>query len=297
MKLLLYKPLTQVTSIILLVFGITFLLFGCSSLIRQDKDSGQSNYKIEIVSLINDIKPNQEIAIVYKIKDKQGNIVKDFDVMNEKIMHFIVIRKDLQYFQHLHPEFDKTTGEFSIPVTFPTDGKYRIFADFMPSTNMKSNGKHQPITIYKDVNVGSLADYKSEPLGSTNRTKTFDDYSIKTIPNSEPLLSQNDYGFTFEIKKDKKLVTNLEKYLGALGHTVVIREGDLQFIHAHPTQSFDVQQTGKVTFMITFPKVGNYKLFSQFKHEGKIITSDFLVSVSAGIKNSTGSMMVHKGMK
>lgn len=279
MKLLLHKPLAK-TSITLFIIGSVFLLFGCSSLVQQNKNHQQPDYKIEMVSSIDDIKPNQQIKVVYKIKDKQGNTLKDFDVMNEKIMHFIIIRKDLQHFQHIHPEFDKNTGEFSILIAFASDGEYRIFADFMPSMkDMKSNGKHEPITIYKDVNVGNLADYKPEPLGEIVYIKKFNDYTITLTPSSEPILPKEDLDFTFEIKKDGELVTNLEKYLGALGHTVVLREGDLQFIHAHATQKPDSEQTGKVVFMIRFPKAGNYKLFSQFQHERKIITSDFLVNV------------------
>ncbi len=291
MKSLLRKTF-QAFGITLLILGSIYVMFGCSASHRS--------YEIEVVSSVNNIKPNQQVEIVYKIKDNQGNIVKDFEVMNEKIMHFIIIRKDLQYFQHIHPEFDKTTGEFSIAVTFAADGEYRMFADFMPSTSrmeMESDSERLPVTVYKDVNVGNLENYKLKPLGSTDHTKTFNGYTITIIPSSEPLLSQKDFGFTFEIKKDGKLVTNLEKYLGALGHTVVIREGDLQFIHAHPTQNPDAQQIGKVTFMITFPKAGNYKLFSQFQHEGKIITSDFLVNVSKGMKNYPDSMMMDEGMK
>lgn len=225
----------------------------------------------------------------FSIVDDQGAILKDFDVVHEKIMHFIVVRKDLQGFQHIHPEFNKNTGEFSIPVTFATDGEYRMFADFTPrSGQIGQGGERLPVTVYKDAVVGNLANYKPQPLGSTERSKMFGGYVITMIPSSEPLASQNDFGFTFEIKKDGKLVTDLEKYLGALGHTVVLREGDLQFIHAHPIQSFSAPQTGKVTFMITFPETGNYKLFSQFERDGKIITSDFVVNVILGVKSSSG---------
>lgn len=290
MKWLLYKPLTQVISLTLLIVGSLFLLFGCSSLVEENK---KLDYKIEMVSSLNDIKPNQQVEIVYKINDKEGNTLKDFDKMNEKIMHFIIIRKDLQYFQHIHPEFNKATGEFSIPVVFAANGKYRMFADFMPSISMK----HEPVTVYKDVNVGNLANYKPEPLGEIVYTKRFNDYTIIITPSSESLFPNEDYQFIFEIKKGENPVIDLEDYLGALGHTVVLREEDLQFIHAHAIQKLDAQQTGKVAFMITFPKTGNYKLFSQFKHEGEIITSDFLVHVIEGNKNSPNGMMLHKEMK
>ena len=252
------------------------------------------SYEIQMVSPFGNIKPNKQVNVRYKIKDDQGNILKDFDVVHEKIMHFIVVRKDLQYFQHIHPEFNKATGEFSISVTFATDGEYRMFADFTPrASQMGPGGERLTVTVYEDVTVGNLANYRPQPLGSAQRSKTFVGYTITISPSSEPLSSQNDFRFTFEIKRDGRLVSNLEKYLGALGHTVVLRQGDLQFIHAHPTQSPDASQNGKVIFMIMFPEAGNYKLFSQFQHEGKIITSDFVVNVTNGAKSSPNGKMMH----
>jgi plastocyanin len=294
MRSFLQKPLIRVLGITILILGGAYLLFGRSG---QPVVQRHRSYEIQMVSSLGNIKPNQTVTIAYKIKDDQNNILKDFDIVHEKIMHFIVVRKDLQYFQHIHPEFNKATGEFSIPVTFATDGEYRMFADFTPSTSqMGSDGERLPVTLSQDVIAGNLANYTPQPLGSTERSKTFDGYTITMIPSSEPLASQNDFGFTFEIKKVGKPVANLGKYLGALGHTVVLKEGELQFIHAHPTQSPDTQQTGKVIFMITFPEAGNYKLFSQFQHEGNIITSDFVVSVIEGVKSSSGGMMM-EGMQ
>lgn len=255
------------------------------------------SYAVQMVSSLENVKPNQPTTVVYKIKDVQGTILKDFDVTHEKLMHFITVRKDLQNFQHVHPEFNKETGEFTIPVTFTADGQYRMFADFTPSSGqMGAGGERLPVTIYQDINVGNLANYRPQPIGSTDRTKTFGAYSITMTPSSEPLASQNDFAFTFSIQKDGQAVTNLQTYLGALGHTVVLREGDLQFIHAHPMQSADATQNGKVTFMISFPEAGNYKLFSQFQHEGKIVTSDFAVNVIEGVKSAPGGMMM-EGMK
>ncbi|MEK7532795.1 MAG: hypothetical protein AAB579_04340 [Patescibacteria group bacterium] len=252
------------------------------------------SYEVEMVSDLYNIQPAQVTKVAYKIKDEQGNILKDFDVVHERIMHVIVVRKDLQYFQHLHPEFDKTTGEFFLPVTFATDGEYRMFADFTPNMSQWGpRGERLPVTLFQEVAVGNRANYKPQPIGSRERTKTFDGHTITMSQSAEPLASQNDVEFTFEIKKDGKLVTNLEKYLGALGHTVVLREGDLQFIHAHATQKPADSQVGKVNFVITFPEAGNYKLFSQFQHEDKIITSDFSVSVIDGVKSSPDGTMAH----
>lgn len=302
MKQFLLSPFVLALVVVLGGVGIIYFLFGPGPQGSENMPTNSNmpiqshrSYEVETVSSLNDTKPNQQTEVVYKIKDDQGTILKHFDVVHEKIMHFIVIRKDLQYFQHIHPGFDKTTGQFFIPVTFAIDGEYRMFADFTPSSGqMGPGGEKLPVTIYQDISVGDLAKYSLRPLGNIQRNKTFDGYDIAMTSSSEPLTSQNDYSITFDIMKNGKPVTNLQKYLGALGHTVVLREGDLQFIHAHPMQHPDAKQTGKVNFMITFPEAGYYKLFSQFQHEGQIITSDFLVNVVEGVKSSPGDTMIHK---
>lgn len=305
MQSLLQKPFVQALLTVAVILGSAYLLFGGGPSapkngmedMMDDKPVAQSHrsYEIEMVSSLNGVKPNQPATITYKIKDDLGNVQKDFDVVHEKVMHFIVVRKDLQQFQHIHPSFNESSGEFSIPVTFATDGAYKMFADFTPPTSqMGPDGERLPVTLFQDVNVGNLANYKPQPIGSTERSKTIDGYSITLTPSSEPLTAQKNLGFTFEIKKNDQLVTNLQQYLGALGHTVVLREGDLQFIHAHPMEVTG-GQTGKVTFMITFPEMGNYKLFSQFQHEGKIITSDFVANVLIGTNRSPDGSMMHEG--
>lgn len=307
MSSLLQKPFIKALGLTVLILGGIYFLFDRTSTMTmpeemdnmisdQPVDQSHRSYVIERVSSLNNIKPNQPVTMIYKIKDDQGTIIKDFDVVHEKVMHVITVRKDLEYFQHIHPEFNKATGEFTIPVAFATEGDYRIFADFTPSSGqMGPEGERLPVTIFQDVAVGNRAKYKPQPIGGTERIKTSSGYSIAMTPNTDLLISKSEVGVTFEIKKDGKLITNLQKYLGALGHTVVLREGDLQFIHAHPTQSPDSIQEGKVTFRIMFPEAGNYKLFFQFQHEGKITTSDFVVNVSEGVNSSTGDSM--KGMQ
>lgn len=39
---------------------------------------------------------------------------------------------------------------------------------------------------------------------------------------------------TFEIRRDDGPVSQLEPYLGALGHLVALREGDVAYLHVHP---------------------------------------------------------------
>jgi hypothetical protein len=80
---------------------------------------------------------------------------------------------------------------------------------------------------------------------------------------------------TFRIAREGQDVKELEPYLGALGHLVALREGDLAFLHVHPTGGAGT----RIIFHAVFPSMGLYKLFLQFAHEGRVHTVDFTTEV------------------
>ena len=73
---------------------------------------------------------------------------------------------------------------------------------------------------------------------------------------------------SFTITKDGEPVRT-DPYLGAGGHLVALREGDLAFLHVHPEASDD---PGTIRFGATLPSAGRYRLFLQFKHDGVVRT-------------------------
>ena len=226
-------------------------------------------------------------AYSFSIIDEKGNILKNFAITHTKPMHVIVARKDLAYFQHVHPEYDEATGVFSFKdLIFPTEGEYRIFADFAPNSGQKdSMGTALPVTVYEDVAVGDLSHYVKDSLGTEEKTKTFEGVEV-TLNTHGVLLSGSESMIMFSLSDKGKPVTDLEPYLGALGHAVVLRENTLDFIHAHPSEDLNAKQTGTVDFMVNFPEAGMYKVFTQFQRGGKIITTNFVVKVTQGASGS-----------
>ncbi len=216
----------------------------------------------------------------FSIVDDQSNPVKDFAITHTKLMHVIVVRKDLAHFQHVHPEFNEITAVFTLSnLIFPADGDYRIFADFAPlGAMMDPDGVPLVVTISEDVKVGD--NYNQKLLGSEENKKTFDGIEFTLNPTPTPLRAGQESMLTFDLKSNGKAVTDMETYLGALGHSVVLREGSLDFIHVHPMER--VTPHGTLEFMVTFPAAGKYKVFTQFQRNGKIITTDFVVSVAKG---------------
>ena len=252
------------------------------------------SYKIEVTSDTANIKPDQKIIIKYKIKNDKGEILKNYETAHEKIMHFIIVRKDLHYFQHLHPDFNKSVGEFSVEITFPQDGQYRLFPDFTPG---QDNPQKLPVTVYHDVDVGNSSKYYAQSVvPDREQVKTYGDYEITTTFPKDAK-KQTEIIYSLNIAKNGKPVTNLENYLGALGHSVILQEGTLDFIHTHALDLKDSAQRGhgaqsehgstgdiargpKVSFATTFPQAGIYKIFTQFQHEGKVQIADYVIEVN-----------------
>jgi len=251
------------------------------------KPAAQSHrsYNLEVTSNTSNITPKQAITFSYKIKNDKGEVLKNYEITHEKIMHFIAVRKDLSNFQHLHPEFNQSTGEFTVMVTFPGDGPYRLFPDFTPG---EENPQKLPVTVYHDVEVGNSSKYYAQSVvPDTEQTKTYGDYKIAiTFPKDAK--KQQEITYSLNITKDGKLVTNLENYLGALGHSVILKEGSLDFIHTHALEATsgehsmqqEITSTGpKISFTTSFPESGVYKIFTQFQQEGEIQTVDNIVRI------------------
>jgi hypothetical protein len=83
-------------------------------------------------------------------------------------------------------------------------------------------------------------------------------------------------------------VTDLEPYLGAWGHTLILSDDAERFLHCHPTQMIppDADRSRlvggpDVSFNATVRLPGTHRLWSQFKRGGKVTTVSFTIDVAA----------------
>jgi len=94
----------------------------------------------------------------------------------------------------------------------------------------------------------------------------------------------------FQVERNGRPVMDLEPYLGAKGHLVALRAGDLAYSHVHPQDqtgspghghgsSSSAGSGNQVGFQVTFPGSGRYRLFLQFQREGRIHTAPFTFPV------------------
>ena len=201
----------------------------------------------------------REQRLAFRIVDDHGETVRHFDVGHTKRMHVIVARRDLTGFQHLHPT-QRADGTWETPLEVRDAGSYRLFADF--------SRKGEPQTLATDLRVDGRADLLDLPAPAPSAVSDggYDVQLAETDahPGEEAELR-------FEISKDGKPVST-EEYLGAGGHLVALREGDLAFLHVHPTNEAG---SDEIAFASTFPTEGRYRLFLQFQHGGEIQTVAF----------------------
>ena len=202
----------------------------------------------------------REQTLRFRIVDERGETVRDFDVEHERRMHLILARRDLTGFQHLHPE-QAADGSWSTPVRLDDAGSYRLFADFA------HDGEAQ--TLASDLRVDGAADLEDLPAPAATAVSD-GGYDVRLDAGDAGPGEEADLRFT--ITRDGEPIRT-EPYLGAGGHLVALREGDLAFLHVHPLAEDSVR------FAATFPTEGRYRLYLQFKHDGGIHTAAFTLEV------------------
>ena len=80
---------------------------------------------------------------------------------------------------------------------------------------------------------------------------------------------------TFTVTRDGAPVTTLQPYLGAAGHLVALRVGDLAYLHVHPMDDPTGKSGPEVAFMAEAPTAGRYLLYLDFQVDGRVHTATF----------------------
>jgi hypothetical protein len=215
--------------------------------------------------------PGKPQTLAFTIQGPDGKAVTQYTQTHEKDLHLIVVRRDLSGFHHVHPT-RSADGVWSIPFTFTAGGQWRIFTDFQPTA------LGQTLTLGADVNVSGL--YIPVPLNEPASVYSVDGYDI-TLAGTPVAGKESE--LTFSISKAGKPVTDLQPYLGAFGHLVSLRGGDLAYLHTHPSAAAKAGMKGgpEIEFGTTFPTAGTYSLFLDFQHAGKVRTAEFTVNVGS----------------
>jgi hypothetical protein len=215
----------------------------------------------------------EEGTLSFSITSADGEAVTEFETEHDKELHLIVVRTDGARFRHVHPKMS-ADGVWSVPWTWDAAGSYRVFTDFVPTASGEN------LTLSRTVDVAGR--FAPEPATAVSASDTTDGY---TATLTGDLSASGDSTLIATITKDGEPVTDLQPYLGAYGHLVALRDGDLAYLHVHPEG--DEPAPGSVsgpdvTFMTQAPTPGRYLLYLDFKVGGEVRTAHFVLDTATG---------------
>jgi hypothetical protein len=229
--------------------------------------TSQDGYTLQLTDA--QVPAGRNVPVEFTIEGPDGRAVTDYAVEHEKRLHLIAVRRDFTGFQHLHPHLG-SGGHWAARVNL-TPGDWRLFADFRAVDG-------PPLTLGADLAVPG--DYQPVPSGGTARVATVDGY---TVVLDGHLTAGTDTRLTARVTKDGEPVTDLQPYLGAYGHLVALRKGDLAYLHVHPDGhpgDGTTRPGPDVVFYAGVPSEGTYQLYLDFRHRGVVRTAAFTLSAT-----------------
>jgi hypothetical protein len=190
----------------------------------------------------------------FRILDARGPVT-DYDVEQSKRLHLVVVSRDLLRHAHVHPELAQD-GTWSTPLTL-APGSYRAVADF------SVDGERRSLAV--DLAVpGAL---QPLPLPPPSTTVAVDDLRVE--------LARDGSTLSFTAFRGAAPVVP-EPYLGARGHLVAFRSGDLAYAHVHPSG----EDGATTSYDAELPGPGTYRLFLELRVDGRVRLAPFTLELT-----------------
>jgi hypothetical protein len=232
-------------------------------------------------------RPGEPVRLRFTVKHPSTRaLVHNFATVHEKPYHLFVISRDMQTYDHVHPE-EQPDGAYVVDVTLPRSGDYRLFSDFLPL-----GGAPQVIS-----RVITTAGFKGDLLSShpplvadTTLRRTSGDMAVTlTLPDGGLVAGREEtLRYQLEDVRTGSPITDLEPYLGAFGHALVMSADTMHYVHAHPVELLphvgaeEVPPGGPaLTFKALLPKPGAYRIWTQIKRRGQVSTVQFTVNAAS----------------
>lgn len=208
------------------------------------------------------------VKLFFEPKNSKSFEAAALEVVHEKDIHLLIVSEDLSYFTHEHPH--KLEDKYMHTHEFPFGGNFVLFLDYTPVGSIQQISRHELKLDGKLVEYKTLADQKI--VWKKNG------YKLYLTESSFPLKVNTDLHLTLILEKESRPITNLENYLGALAHVVIISEDTQDYLHVHPMES--LKSGPEIMLHTSFPKLGKYKMFVQFKHKEEIHTAYLILNIT-----------------
>ena len=201
-----------------------------------------------------------------------GQVVSSFLEVHERQFHLFIISRDLVWFAHVHPE-QRQAGEFVLEQALQP-GEYMLIGDFLPAGGT-------PQTVHRAVVTPGYSGGLFAPpatLQPSAPEQTIE--GLRVTLDAKRIEARRAAALRFVVTDAATgaRVRDLEPYLGASGHLLIVNAELTTAIHAHPEGS--VPGAAELVFEPVLPEPGLVKMWLQFQRQGKVITVPFVIEVA-----------------
>jgi hypothetical protein len=233
---------------------------------------------------------DQPLRLSFAAPQTNSAPVRFLEYVHERPLHLLIVSEDLAEFEHVHPTL--VAGDrYELAHTFKHGGRYRLYADFtapgatqrIENFDLTLNGPRcQAAPLCADAVLQKERDGLQVGLASAQLLRAGEDVEL---------------ALTIRAAKTGQPISDLEPFLGAWAHFVIIDERQTNFIHAHPLEALQFAQAAQqahvhsdatlgpppavIRTLTSFPRPGLYKLWAQFQRSGQVITQPFVLQVGA----------------
>ena len=249
----------------------------CSMTLVKTRRPEAADFDLQIRTRPSIVKVGQTFRLIFNIHHpKSGATVKDFHVVHEMPFHLFIVSQDLNYFAHLHPR-QQGDGSFVIETSVPKRGAYFVYSDFFPVGGVPQVGYGNLMTAgYHNDLFSARAVIKSDEALTRELENT---RFALTLEPREPVAGKKlTLRYQVTDLRTGEPMRDLEPYLGAWGHTLILSEDARDYVHSHPVQSI-ADDVDRISFEAFLPRSGRYRIWSQFQRHGKVITVPFTIEV------------------
>ena len=240
--------------------------------------------------------PMSPFTVTYTLRSEAGEPVTAdrLQLAHERLMHMFIVSEDLNSFSHIHPN-DEGDGRYSVSSSVSSPGRYVMFNTFVdaggklqverdPFTTAGAGMGGAPATLTPDLGVAKMADGLEITMDSDRK-------ALRRVPIS----------FSISVREGGQPVTDMQPYLGAVFHAVIISADTRQFAHTHGDVAGGLMAGDKggmvmgggmamptppprfgpdLEFTHTFMQPGLYRIWVQLQRKGQIYTVSYDVQVS-----------------
>ncbi len=218
------------------------------------------------------------------------------------LMHLYVIHvPEMDRVWHLHPERG-AAEDFEQRLPAMPAGRYALYADLVHANGLgeTATGEIEVPNIAGSPLVGDDAGGTGPPVANADYART-----VSPLPGGYRMVWErgdgklrarhlNEFRFRLEDAEGKP-ATDVELYMGMLGHAAFVSVDRTVFAHVHPSGSAPMPAIAlaqpenphaghmmgqsalpaEASFPYGFPKPGAYRIFVQMKRAGEIVTGVF----------------------